>query len=102
MDTNDDGIVDINDLKSCYNANRHPDVMQGKRSEATVLSEFLESFEEHHQLYCGASSQKNNQVTLEEFMEYYMCVGTLIENDETFSIMVSNCWSLTGGGGGLN
>lgn len=48
MDSDDDGIVDINDLKMCYFAAKHPDVMQGKKSEAASLSEFLESFEEHH------------------------------------------------------
>jgi len=30
-------------------------------------------------------------------MEYYTNVGTLIDNDEFFSIMLSNVWSMTGG-----
>lgn len=48
LDTNDDGLVDIKDLKASFNASRHPDVMQGKKSASTILSEFIESFEEHH------------------------------------------------------
>lgn len=55
LDADDDGIVDINDIKLFYNAARHPEVMQGKKSEAASLSEFLESFEEHHQLISGST-----------------------------------------------
>lgn len=36
-------------------------------------------------------------VDMAEFMEYYRNVGSLIDNDEFFSIMVSNVWSLSGG-----
>lgn len=30
-------------------------------------------------------------------MEYYTNVGTMVDSDEYFSIMVSNVWCLTGG-----
>lgn len=30
-------------------------------------------------------------------MEYYTNVGTMVDSDETFSIMVSNCWNISGG-----
>jgi predicted RNA-binding protein with RPS1 domain len=53
LDRNDDGLVDISDIKQGYSAQRHPDVMEGKRSSETILGEFLESFEEHHTLYSG-------------------------------------------------
>ena len=34
---------------------------------------------------------------MNEFIEYYRNVGSLIDSDEYFSIMVSNVWSLSGG-----
>ena len=36
MDADDDGLVDINEIKACYNAAKHPEVMQGKKSEAAA------------------------------------------------------------------
>ena len=42
MDKN--GYVDINDLKGVYNAKRHPDVVQGKKTEEEILYEFLQTF----------------------------------------------------------
>jgi calcyphosin len=48
MDRDNDGLVVINDLKTGYNAKKHPDVMQGKRSVDAVYQEFVETFEEHH------------------------------------------------------
>lgn len=45
----------------------------------------------------GQPSSRTSKVDLKEFMEYYTNVGTLIDNDEFFSIMLSNVWSMTGG-----
>ena len=42
---NEDGVLDIADIKNKYNARLHPDVKSGKRSEEEVLKEFLETFE---------------------------------------------------------
>ena len=48
LDKSNTGNVDIQDVKRLYNARKHPDVMQGKRSQDSVLMEFLDSFEQHH------------------------------------------------------
>lgn len=48
LDNNNSGTVKISDFKRVYNAKRHPDVMQGKRSEETVLMEFIDTFDLHH------------------------------------------------------
>ena len=50
LDRDGSGIVDINDIRNLYNASRHPDVMSGKKTEDAVLSEFLETFETHHNI----------------------------------------------------
>eukprot|EP00347_Sterkiella_histriomuscorum_P008193 403346024 len=73
LDSDDDGMVDIKDLKACFNGAKHPDVIN--------------------------QNQRYDSVSLEEFMEYYTNVGTMVDSDETFSIMVSNCWNT---GGGIN
>lgn len=53
IDINQDGVLDITDIKSRYNATMHPDVKSGKRTEDEVLTEFMETFEQHHNTIHG-------------------------------------------------
>jgi hypothetical protein len=55
MDKDGNGQLDINDIKGTYNASKHPDVIQGKKTEAEVLGEFLETFEDHHVTLTGGA-----------------------------------------------
>lgn len=48
MDKDRSGILDISDIKGVYNAKKHPDVIQGKKTEDEVLVEFLDTFDVHH------------------------------------------------------
>lgn len=48
LDRNSSGTIDINDVRQNYNAKNHPDVKSGKKSEDEVLSEFLDTFEDHY------------------------------------------------------
>ena len=54
LDRDGSGIVDINDIKEVYNASKHPDVMSGKKSESQIFTEFLETFETHHNIMNGS------------------------------------------------
>jgi hypothetical protein len=38
-----------------YNAKAHPDVKNKRRSEEEILSEFLDTFEQHHAYYVSHS-----------------------------------------------
>jgi Ca2+-binding EF-hand superfamily protein len=51
LDRTGDGIVTIEDIKGVYNATKHPDVRTGKKTEDEVLSDFLDTFDMHHNLY---------------------------------------------------
>ena len=53
VDKNGNGVIEVDDIKASYNAKKHPDVLQGKRTEDSVLIEFLETFEAHHNLATG-------------------------------------------------
>ena len=63
IDIDGSGVLDINDIKGTYNASKHPDVLQGKKSEEQILMEFLETFEIHHNIKTGGSN--DSSVTLE-------------------------------------
>ena len=53
IDKDGNGVLDINDIRGVYSARFHPDVKQGKKTEDEVLLEFLETFEQHHNLIAG-------------------------------------------------
>ena len=60
LDKDGSGHLDIEDIKGIYlyiyiyihigvyNAAKHPDVIQGKKTEDDVLTEFLDTFEMHY------------------------------------------------------
>lgn len=96
LDRDDDGLVDFNDIKASYNSKRHPEVMQGKRSQEAVYNDFIETFEDHHQLFTGVTTSKSSSISIEEFFSYYTNVSTFYENDEQFAILLSNVWSASG------
>lgn len=92
LDKNNEGVLDVAELKSFFNSKKHPDVMTGKKSEDTVLMEFLETFEYHYQLL----GRRDGKINLDQFMEYYANIVLSIDNDETFSVMLNNVWNITG------
>jgi len=94
LDRDGSGLVDINDIRGVYNATKHPDVLSGKKTEDQIFTEFLETFETHHNIMNGTKA--DGQVTLEEFIEYYTNISASIDNDEYFGLMMNNSWNLTG------
>jgi Ca2+-binding EF-hand superfamily protein len=92
MDKDGSGHLDINDIRGTYNAKFHPDVKAGKKTEDEVLLEFLETFEQHHNLLAGQTS--DNTITREEWQEYYENVSMSIDDDKYFELMMNNCWRM--------
>lgn len=79
LDRDGSGQIDLEDIRGRYNASRHPDVIQGKKTEDEVLIEFLETFETHHNIM--NSEAPDHVVTKEEFEEYYNNISSSIDND---------------------
>lgn len=78
-----------------YEAKAHPDVRSGKRSEQEVLAEFLDTFELHLQLELNLTSlTKDVRVDNKMFTEYYRNVGSSIESDEQFELIMTTVWDL--------
>ena len=94
FDKDGNGYIDINDIRGVYSAARHPDVINGKKTEQQVLQEFLETFETHHNL--RNNDAPDHIVTRDEFMEYYNCVSASIDDDAYFALMMNNAWNLDG------
>lgn len=69
-------------------------MLDGRKTEEQVLGEFLETFEQHHNLRNGR--QADGRVTIDEFVEYYTNVSASIDNDMYFSQMMNQAWNLSG------
>lgn len=94
IDRDGNGFLDIDDIKDLYNAKRHPDVIQGKKTEQQILMDFIETFETHHSI--KHQHDRDSRVTLEEFVEYYANISVSIDNDEYFALMMNNSWNIKG------
>jgi Ca2+-binding EF-hand superfamily protein len=93
LDRNNNGVVDLEDIKGVYNAKQHPDVKLGKKTEEEVLIEFLDTFEMHYSLI-HPGSRGDKTISFEEFVEYYNNVSMSIEDDRYFELMMTNAWNL--------
>lgn len=45
IDQNRSGEITVEDLHGVYNAAKHPDVINGKKTEDEILMEYLDTFE---------------------------------------------------------
>lgn len=93
LDKDNNGWVDINDVKGVYNAKKHPDVIAGKKTEDQILQEFLQTFETAHSI--RNNEAPNYVVTKEEFEEYYSNISASVDNDSEFELILTNAWRLT-------
>lgn len=63
MDRDGSGIIEAVDVKNLYNAKENPDVIQGKKTEAQVLEDFLNGFD-------GTEGNNDGKITMKEWVDY--------------------------------
>uniref|UniRef100_A0A8D2DPW0 Calcyphosin n=1 Tax=Sciurus vulgaris TaxID=55149 RepID=A0A8D2DPW0_SCIVU len=85
LDRNGDGVVTVDDLREVYSGRAHPKVRSGEWTEDEVLRHFLDNFD---------SPEKDGQVTLAEFQDYYSGLSTSMDTDEEFVAMMTHAWQL--------
>jgi Ca2+-binding EF-hand superfamily protein len=88
------GKVSINEMKLSFNARRHPDVISGKKSEGEIFGEFLDNIESYREYLENLKGVYDNNMSLEDFINFYIEVGVGIEDDKIFEFMINNCWNL--------
>lgn len=94
LDPTNQGFVDIQEMFSQYSVDRHPAVVEGRKSEEQVLAEFFDTFEVHHNLTVGGSNDP--RVSREEFLTYYDNVSATIQDDEAFANVIDATWDISG------
>nr|XP_048283452.1 calcyphosin isoform X2 [Myodes glareolus] len=85
LDQTGDGVVTVDDLRGVYSGRAHPKVRSGEWTEDEALHQFLDNFD---------TFEKDGQVTLAEFQDYYRGLSASVDTDSEFVAMVSNAWRL--------
>ena len=91
LDTDQNGIIEPSEVVRKYDASRHPDVLNGDKTEDDVLREFLDTFD--------VGGIVDGKVTRQEFENYYENVSCSIDDDDYFELCLRNAWHLSGGEG---
>ena len=93
FDKNQNGVIELDDIRENYNAKFHPEVQSGKKNEEEVLAEFLDTFEYQFSLLNDGKT-KDGKITMEEFLEYYNNISMSIKDDEYFEEMIKSVYNL--------
>jgi Ca2+-binding EF-hand superfamily protein len=80
------GRVKAEDLVMNFDASQHPEVMAGRMSVKACQQEFLESFD--------LGKEFEGFATQREFIGYYTNLGSCINSDDYFELLITNCWRL--------
>ena len=91
LDINNDGFVEPFEIVERYSADKHPDVISGRKTAEEVMREFLDTFE--------VGGEKDGKVTRKEFENYYRNISASIDLDDYFELMMRNAWHISGGEG---
>ena len=87
------GNISLNEIKLIFNANRHPDVLNGKKSRGEIYGEFLDNIETFKEYLENMRGIYTNTLSLEDFVNFYQIIGVGIDDDKIFEFMLNNCWS---------
>jgi len=77
--------LDVYDLRNRYDAQREPNVLQGKQESQEALRAFVKSFD------VGAY---HGQVTRKEFRIHHEALSGTIDTDEDFALLLSQLWKV--------
>ncbi|XP_032202866.1 calcyphosin-2 isoform X8 [Mustela erminea] len=86
LDFNKTGSVPITNLRKCYCAKKHPQVISGHSTEEEIKLSFLETLKD--------ACSKSDEVTYGEFEDYYEGLSIGIVHDEDFVNIVRTPWGI--------
>ena len=82
LDKENKGKICYDVIRDNYNADKHPEVLNGKRTKQEILARFIDMVEYHFNLL--NNNKNNNEANQEEFEEFYNYISVFIDNDKYF------------------
>ena len=92
LDKENTGKVSFDTIINSYDPYKHPSVLNGERNAEEILCRFIDLFEYHFNLL--NPEKDNEEVTKEEFIEFYNYISASVEDDKFFENIVSRVWGL--------
>jgi len=92
LDESGKGYITLEDIARKYDVSAHPLVKEGKSTPAEAIRAFMS----HWHL---DNKKHTDDVTEEEFINYYEWVSSVIDRDDYFELMIRNAWHIDGGSG---
>ncbi|XP_054436270.1 calcyphosin-2 isoform X2 [Pteronotus mesoamericanus] len=86
LDFNKIGSVPIIDIRKCYCAKRHPQVISGHSTEEEIKLSFLETLKD--------ACSKSDEVSYGEFEDYYEGLSIGVVDDEHFVTILRTPWGI--------
>jgi hypothetical protein len=65
----------------------NPEFIEGRKTKDQILSEFLNNFE-------GGRGNRDGQVSIQEFTDYYTDLSMSVPSDEYFVRMMESTWQV--------
>mmetsp|Transcript_40821 Transcript_40821/g.66192 ORF Transcript_40821/g.66192 Transcript_40821/m.66192 type:complete len:306 (+) Transcript_40821:116-1033(+) len=84
LDVDNSGVLNLDEIKTIYNARYHPKVKSGEITEDEALTQWLNNFEPY--------GDKDGKVTAAEWNAYYSDISASIDTDDYFSYMMEQAW----------
>ena len=94
LDKGRKGVLNMNVIRGGFNPSGHPDVIAGKKTEQEVLAEFLDNFDYHFNLLNQGKNPDDEEITNQEFIDFYKYISVGIEDDSFFNKMISGIWGV--------
>ena len=82
--------ISINVLKNMFNSKKHPEVINGLKSEEEIFEQFCLSLDLFCELY---NIPKNGDISYDNFIEYYSYISASIPDEVYFEDMINGVWS---------
>jgi len=92
IDDRGKGFLTLEDVARKYDVSGHPLVKEGKMTPAEAVRAFMS----HWHL---DDKKHTDDVTEDEFLNYYEWVSAVIDRDDYFELMIRNAWHIAGGSG---
>lgn len=92
LDQRGRGVVTLEDIARIYDVSGNPLVKAGKLSKMDALKAFMSQWH-------LAQKKHTDDVTLDDFIEYYDWISASIDRDDYFELMIRNAWHIQGGEG---
>jgi len=92
LDQRGKGAVTLEYIARIYDVSGNPLVKAGKLSKADALRAFMSQWHLAHKKH-------TDDITLDDFLEYYDWISASIDRDDYFELMIRNAWHIEGGEG---